>query len=390
MDDTGTSVLADIPLVGSKASPLLSAHVPLGFGLSASGGETKTAGNSVDDLIAAIIARTPDNAPSDQAHLTGNGRSFLNLLPSTVPLLVQTVVPQANENSSGQTLTLTGTSSASQHTALVIDAKNLPTGSKISLQNVDFAAVVGSASVNSNEAGQILTGDAANQHFSIVANSGSKVFSGGGDDGLQFNDSTAPLVSQSLLQTLDASSALLHGGAGSDTAQFSQAQSAYKVQQFDGYLQVSSIANPSQQVQLVNVENLQFSDGTVSVSSRAELNTLAGLYVTILGRQADVGGFDYWGGLQSNQYSLGQLALGMMGTEEGTARGFALTGDHAHDVGVLYQAIFNRPGDEVGLAYWTGMLDTGQLDLIGVANGFINAAEITNHKLSVTGWDFLT
>ncbi|WP_338849023.1 Ig-like domain-containing protein [Massilia sp. W12] len=395
VDDTGNGALADIPLVGSKDSPLLSAHVPLGFGLSSSGGESKAAGNSLEDLIAAIIATTPNNAPADQAHLTGNGQSFLNLLPSNVPLLVQTVTMQANANPPSQSLTLNGSSDTAQHTALVIDVRNLPTDSKITLNEVDFAAVVGAAHVSSNKAGQILTGDAASQHFSIVPNSGSKVFSGNGDDGLQFND----LITPQLLATLDGApsatmedgkQAMLHGGAGSDKAYFSQNKANYKVEQFDGYVMVSNLSAPDQTVKLVNVESLQFADAGSSVSSRAELNTVAGLYLSILGRQADVGGFGYWGGLQAANHSLGELALGMMGTAEGLARGFAMTGQSAHDVAVLYRAIFGREGEAGGLAYWTDLLDTGKLNLVGVANGFINAEEMTNHKLGTTGWDFLT
>ncbi|MBI3229249.1 MAG: DUF4214 domain-containing protein, partial [Burkholderiales bacterium] len=127
---------------------------------------------------------------------------------------------------------------------------------------------------------------------------------------------------------------------------------------------------------------------TVTLEHRAELNTVAGLYTAILGRQADLGGFDYWAGLQSAQTDLGAIALGMMSTLEGQNKGYSLNGQSTHDVEQLYKAIFNRASDAGGSAYWSHQLDSGTLSLVGVANAFIAAPEMEGHKLAVVGWDF--
>ena len=389
VDDTGNAVLADIPLSGN----VLTAHVPIGYGLNASGGASQPAGNSLDHLIAAILATTGDHDPADRSHLTGNGQDFLNLLPTTVPLLVETVVPIAGSGAPGTALTLTGTSSSSQQTALVINTGQLPSGSTLTLQNVDFAAIVGAANINANTAGQTLTGDAASQHFTVSATNSSQVFSGGGDDVLQVGSLATPLQAPSQLPiqstvTLTAP-VLLHGGSGNDSAQFLQPASAYKVDQHDGYVLVSNVASPTQISKLVNIESIQFGDGTLTVQNRAELNTVAGLYTSILGRQPELSGFEYWSGLQGNSHvSLGAIAVSMINTAESRAGGHVFNGQSAHDVGVLYQAIFNRAADAGGLAYWTGLMDNGSLTLVGVADGFINAAEMNGHKLAPNAWNF--
>ena len=389
VDDTGNSSLADIPLVTENSNSILSAHVPIGYGLTASGGASQSAGTSLEHLIAAIIASTPNNAMSDQAHLTGNGQNFLSLLPSSVPLLVQTVKPSSGATAPTQALQLNGNSTTTQHTALVIDASQLPDGSTINLQQVDFAAVVGNANVSGTTNGQILTGDAGNQHFTVGTTQTSQIFSGAGSDTLQFGTAAGLQAALARAQAPLDSVSLLHGGSGLDNAVFTLSAASYHVTQHDGYALVTNLATPSQQVQLVNVETVKFADQTVTLEHRTELNTLAGMYVSILGRQADVGGFDYWGGLQNNRTGLGEIAVAMMNTTEGHGKGFSFNGQSSHDVEQLYKGLFNRASDAEGLAYWSHLMDNGTLTLVGVANAFIAAQEMNGHKLTVTGWDFL-
>ena len=372
VDDTGSSGLADIPLATKDTGTILSAHVPLGFGLTASGGASQPAGNSLDHLIAAIIAATPNNAPSDQSHLTGNGQNFLSLLPSSVPLLVQTVVPTTGSTAPTQALTLTGSSSASQHTALVIDASQLPSGASLSLQQVDFAAIIGSVSVTGSTNGQILTGDAANQHFTIAAASGSQVFAGGGNDTLALGASQAP--QSATLAATPLTTTVLHGGQGSDTVVFSGARSDYTIENHDGYVMVTSSAQPDQQTLVINAESLTFSDATVAVETRSVLDTIAGLYKSILGRQADYLGMDYWGTEEKNGVSLGKMVLDLINSAEAQGtHAMVFNGNAAHDIGLLYQGVFNRSSDSGGLAYWVDAMAHGTT-LEQVAQSFATRA----------------
>jgi hypothetical protein len=392
-ESSGNSGVADIPLVTSGTANLLLAQVAPGFGLTATGGASLPAGDSLDHLIQAIRAATPDHPTSDQSHLTGNGLTFLTQLASTVPLLVQTITPTSGTTAPTGALTLTGTSTEGQHTALVIDASNLPAGSNLVLNSVDFAAIVGSVNVTGNTTGQILTGDAASQQFTVSSGSGSSVFSGGGDDRLLFG-STAPLQGATggagaMGAAGAANTTILHGGLGNDTAVFSGASADYTVVNHDGYVVVTAKAQPNQHALVLNAESLKFSDATVAVVNNAAISSIAGLYQDVLGRQADYLGVEFWTTAAKNGLSLGKIALDLIGSAEAQGRNAAaFNGDSAHDVELLYQNIFSRHSDAGGLTYWTDKMAHG-MTLEQVAQNFMVSEEVKLHKIGVQDWDFL-
>ncbi|MFL9920387.1 Ig-like domain-containing protein [Paraburkholderia fungorum] len=388
VDSSGNPGVADIPLVTAGSNNLLLAQLAPGYGLTASGGSSHPAGNSLEQLIEDIQASTPGQAASDQAHLTGNAQSFLSHLPGTVPLLIETIVPVSTAIAPIGTLALTGTSTEGQHTALVIDTQNLAAGSTLELEAIDFAAIVGTANIIGSTAGQILTGDSAPQHFTVSSGAGSSVFAGGGNDVLQFVSPAASATPAAAPGA--ASTTVLDGGAGVDTAVFNGARSDYTVQAHDGYIVVSGNAQPQQQVMVINVENLQFADVTVAVDNRAALTSIAGLYQDVLGRQADLQGFNFWGQQQQNGMTLGQIALDMISsTESQAAHPMVFNGDPAHDIQLLYQGIFGRAGDPAGVTFWINQMHQG-LTLAQVADDFVHAPEMNAHNIAPQNWDFVT
>ena len=397
----GAPNVADIPLVTANISSLLTAQVPIGTGLISTGGSSTPAGSSLTALTAAIKGQTAKHTTADQNHLLGNGSQFISLQATGVPLLINTVVVKNTDATSSIPLTLTGTSTTNQHTALIIDTSQLASNSNIVLNNVDFAAVVGAVTITGNTAGQIITGDLANQNVIVGTGTASQVYTGGGNDLMQYGPSTATattvdakvttaLVSNSTTagSLTAATSVLLNGGTGNDIAVFGKAQSAYSIDQRDGYVLVTDKADTSQRITVTNTESLKFSDGVVNVESRAELTVLAGLYQSVLGRQVDIVGFDYWGASQATGVSLGAIAVSMLGSTEATARGLSLNGDTSHDIATLYQAVFGRAPEASGLAYWKNLMAQGQ-SIVDVANGFMAASEIAEHKLAATGWDLI-
>ncbi|MRV73970.1 DUF4214 domain-containing protein [Duganella sp. FT92W] len=389
-DANEATPLADIPLSSNNGTTVLQAHVPVGFGLQSSGGASQPAGSSLEELIAAIAARTQGNAASDQAHLTGNGQQFLQLLPTTVPLLVQTVVVGGTASAAGQPLTLSGTSTASQHTALVIDTAGMGGSGSIVLQQVDFAAVVGSSTVTGSTPGQVLSGDSASQHFIVQSNSG-HVLSGGGNDQLQWSPSVSTGRAQQGApgDIVTPGALLLNGGTGADKVTFAGAQAGYTVVRSDAHVVVTDKASGAQAT-LANVETLQFSDGALALQSRGELGQLAALYQNILGRQADVSGFEYWGAQQQAKISMGDIALSMIRSAEAAeaaGRGIAFNGNASHDVGLLYQSIFARTADTAGAAYWVDAMQHGAR-LAQVVNGMLASAEMVGISKAPETWDF--
>ncbi|MFK3973972.1 DUF4214 domain-containing protein [Pseudomonas sp. NPDC087358] len=366
VDSTGNASTADIDLVGSGSGASLSAKLPVGYGLTAAAGAVKTVANSAETLKAAIDAVT---ANTDQAHQNVNGQHFLDKLADGSSLLVTTVTPVTASTAPTQALELDG-SSGSQLTALVIDAGQMGGKGSLVLNNVDFAAVVGQATVQGNTTGQVLTGDDASQSF-IVNASDSFVFAGGGSDTLQITSFAA------------ANNTVLQGGQGNDTVQFSGNSSLYNIEQHGGFTIVSSKDDPNQQVKVVNVESLSFADGAVSIPTDTQQTTLAALYEGLLGRQADVAGFDYW---TQQSLSIGGIGLSILNSTEAGAK--ALNGDTSHDIAAMYTAFFGRAADAAGQAYWTEQVQQGHLTFVQVADSLLTSAEMASHNKAPATWDF--
>lgn len=377
VEQTG-SPMADIPLVSGNGNPLLLAQVPVGYGLSALGAGNGPASSALDRLAAAINGVT--DSAADQAQFGHNAQGLFNALLSG-NVLVQTLTPIAGATVPGQPLLITGTTSDSQHTGLVIDATQLPAGSSLTLNAVDFAAVVGELSITGNTMGQVLSGDAASQSFTVTA-PGSLVFSGGGDDLLIYQPTAA---------TGSSAGTLLHGGVGNDTGVFSDVQSAYLIEQHAGYMLVTHRADPGVQVKLVNIETLDFADGSLAVPGNTTQSAVATLYQQILGRQADGVGFEYWNNLlNQGQINLGQAALDMAQSTESTLNGFAFNGQTGHDLNVLFRIILGRDIDPQGLAYWSQQYDQGQRSLVDMASDIVASNELVGRYLGPQDWDFVS
>jgi hypothetical protein len=377
-ESAGQSGVADIPLLSSGGVDLLLAQLAPGYGLSASGANLSAA-NAGDYLIAAILAATPGHAVGDQGHLTANGESFLAELASSGSLLVETVTPISSAPDG--VLTLSGPGAlAGQGVALVIESGGLAAGSTIVLQDVDFAAVIGAANVVAGSGSPVLTGDAASQHFTVQAGTTTEVYAGAGNDILSF---AAPASGTPAA----ASVTVLQGGEDSDVAAFSGALADFNVEYHNGYVLVSSKAAPQAKALVVNVEQLQFSDTTLALTSSSDLLIVAGLYETVLGRQADLGGFEFWSDVHQAGASWGRIALDMLNSSESTAANGAINGNAAHDVGLLYQVLFNRAADAGGLAYWTDLMSHGT-SLEQVANALVQSAEMVGHQRAALDWNF--
>jgi hypothetical protein len=377
---------------------LLLAQIAPGYGLTATAGASRPAGSSTEQLIQAILGVTPDHPSADQGHLTGNGVAFLNQLVASTPLLVSTIVPVSGASAPDGALTLTGTSGTSgtgQHTALVIDASDLAAGSKLVLNAVDFAAVVGAVNVTGNTPGQILTGDAAGQQFTVSSASGGAVFAGGGADTLVFNSPVAPTAraafpSAGALAAENAdTTTVLHGGLGNDRVAFNGKRADYIIDDHLSYVIVTAKAQPNQHALVVNAESLAFADDTVAVTAPASLHAIAGLYQSVLGRQADHHGIEFWTKAAEYGFSLGHIAMSIMqSVESQTRHPMLFNGDNDHDLELLYQGIFGRHSDAGGFAYWARAMAAG-VSLEDVASSFMRSEEIEIHKIGAQNLDFL-
>ncbi|NHZ32159.1 Ig-like domain-containing protein [Massilia rubra] len=388
-ESNGGASTADIALATSSGGNLLLAQLAAGVGLTASGGPSQAAGNSTEHLIQAILASTPGHPAADQSHLTGNGVVFLGKLGASLPLLVETIVAVGGANSASGALTLTGTSSATQATALVVDATKLAAGSQIVLNAVDFAAIVGAANVSGNTEGQILTGDAASQTFSTSADT-AYIFSGGGSDSLRLNwavgSATRAAAAEPAATPLPT---ILHGGLDADAGVFMGNSGDYTIARHESYVAITPKDQPQHTALAINLESLVFADTTIALEHRGEQSALAGLYKNVLGRQADYQGFEFWAQAEKSGVTLGHIALEIISSPEAQLLNKApFNGFIEHDLNLLYQSIFGRQSDAPGLAFWRAAMEQG-VSLEHVADEFLHSPEIAAHVVAPLQWDFI-
>lgn len=382
-DMAGADGIAVIPIVASSDSKPITATLSVDVGLSASVVHVeaiKSQGVFIDMLGSTFAPAAPVD---DRA-------KFAVELTKVI-----------SENSDGVTLGsyLVSTSAKPPVDAIfklgildsasILDASHTASGTKVTLDSTGgFAAILGKADVTLKGSGTVV-GDSASQTLAAYAGDVVKLLAGGGADKLSFMSAPkTPLGSAT-----DHASALaaptvatLDGGLGDDTAAFSGARSDYDVALHNGYAVVASKAAPDAKALVVNVEHLQFSDTTIALGQAAAQETLAALFQTVLGRQADVYGFEYWADRHDAGASWGAIALGMIASNESAAHQ-SFDGTAAHDIGVLYQALFNRQADAAGLAYWQNAMSHGT-SLEQVATALVDSVEMVGHQRLPADWDF--
>ncbi|MBP7335502.1 Ig-like domain-containing protein [Niveispirillum sp.] len=212
---TPSSTTADIPVVREQVFDAqtgqmqtvttLMIGVPAGVTVTSAGSGHRTdPGRSLTDLIREIEART-DAQDSARVDLSGGATGFLSSLASNSMLLVRSV----DIGGEGGTTAITGNSPASdQPIALVVNSTNAHGPVTVQLDHVDFAAIIGEATIVGGAGAQVVHGDNASQ--TMILGPGDDELHGGGG-----NDTVASTLGNDSLFGDDGDD-LLHGGAGDD------------------------------------------------------------------------------------------------------------------------------------------------------------------------------
>lgn len=120
---------------------------------------------------------------------------------------------------------------------------------------------------------------------------------------------------------------------------------------------------------LANVEVLSFA-GMVDTSAAA---TLGRLYESVLGRAPDAAGQTYWLNAIDNGTPMTTIAHAILFSEESQQKRGALSNEQF--VETLYQDVLGRQSDSEGLAWWTTVLQNGNMDRAGLLLQFVNSPE---------------
>ena len=101
--------------------------------------------------------------------------------------------------------------------------------------------------------------------------------------------------------------------------------------------------------------------------------TIQGIYIALFGRPADPAGLAYWTERTNNGEDLSSLISEMATLPEATDRFDGMS--NTEIVTTIYQALFNREPEEEGLQFFSEALENGNLDLSTVAINILDGAQ---------------
>jgi len=363
-EQVGNNTVADIPLFSAGGTPLLSAQVPTGYGLQVSGSTApKAASASLTDLIREIKAHTAAGS-QDQDSMVGGGSGFLSDLAANTPLLVHTVVPTVATTgvTGAEPLVIAGVPRAADGpmSALVIDARALPAGTDIQLQNVEFAAIIGAVRVTGGAGSQTVWGDSASQ--TIILGADDDVLHGGAGDDIVGsaggNDRIYGDEGNDLVFGGEGDD-YVDGGSGSDTVLLAGTGRADYSIRIDGGNVVMTHLNGGIDGRdtVANVETLRFAGNADVAVGSTDLGGLVRMYQGLFGRDADQGGINFWLGHSESGLSMRAIASYFVASAEAADRYGAMS--NTAFVDMLYRVGLERSAEGNGFAFWTARLDEG-------------------------------
>jgi VCBS repeat-containing protein len=401
--ETDNETLADIPLFSpenpEQSETLVS--VPVGVGISArSGNGAVPRDQAIGDLIT-YIKETTEEDDADRDELVGGGESFLGSLPETENLLVSRITLTSNGEVPSQPIRITSrTNNADEGDtdtvpeAFVIDVRQLPSGSVIELDGIEFAVIVGDATVTGGNGRNIVYGNEGNQVI-ILGEDDDELYGGSGDDtvGSKGGDDLIFGEAGDDIVFGGAGNDIVHGGLGNDVATFEGSLDDYTVLFNNASVTVTSKTDETDINHVINAEALRFADQEVSVVFDPVTETFAWLYGSVLGRQADLGGIEFYVGRYLDEgIALGGIALEMLRSQEFTDSNGAVAFDQIETIGemveTLYEHLHGRASDSEGFAHWVSELESGT-SIEAVVGEFMHSEEMQlNGVIIDTGWSF--
>ena len=340
-----------------------------------------------DQALANLVASIEDKVPGNLSEQTQTAANWLSTRPDGTQLDIRTLT-FTSDLATNEPIEIRGetdNSTSGFQEAFVIDVTALPSGSRLQLDNIDYASIKGAVSIEGGEGDNVVIGD--NEAQVIVLGPGDdELHGGGGNDVIGSKGGDDLLFGDSGDDELfgGAGADLLHGGSDSDMASYEGNRDDYIVTQQFGVITVQSKDDASDIDTLINIETLSFADDELALSYDEDLQWITGLYTQVLGRQADVEGVQYWAQHSANGVSRAEMALSMLNSEE-SGRVVQEDGDY---LDLLYTGLLGRDADDAGKAYWSGELMAGA-SMRDVVDSFMFSEEMRSHDLDAVQWDFL-
>jgi Ca2+-binding RTX toxin-like protein len=211
----------------------------------------------------------------------------------------------------------------------------------------------------------------------IVAGDQADVLSGEGG-----NDTLMGLAGDDTLNGGDGNDLLaggngndrLDGGAGIDTAQVQSPSSATKVWVEKGLVHVQDLKGAGGTDVLTGVERLMLADRSIALDVEGNAGKIYRIYQAAFDRAPDSVGIGFWIAQADLGTSVAEVAKGFVLSDEFKALyGAAPTNQEL--VNRLYQNVLHRAGDQGGIEFWLGVLDSKAATVAEVLAGFAESPE---------------
>ena len=199
-------------MIEADGDPILRAVLPNGMHVDAHGPAEQQSAETAQATLAGLInERIAAGSNTATARLVALAQGIGSGIAADNRLTVRSIVPTAGGTTvPGTPIRISGTSDDSDGLeAIVVDTTNLPTGTVLTLNDVDIAFIIGSTTVNGGVGNNRAFGDDANQ--SIMLGVGDDTLLGGGG-----NDTVASAEGNDVLSGDDGDD-LVYGGLDNDT-----------------------------------------------------------------------------------------------------------------------------------------------------------------------------
>lgn len=355
-------------------------------------------GTSADTLRDLLIAASDTKINEEQVFeeiLQSGIDSYVRTVQDQEAVTVHALTFESDGTVPGQPILVTGTDASDTQTlnsqeALIIDARNLPPGTVLQLDKVEFAIILGEVKVEGGEGRNFVIGDDSAQYI-VLGEDDDVLRGGGGDDTIGSRGGDDQLFGDNGNDALFGGTGhnLLHGGEGSDVATYEGNIEDFLITRDHGKTLVSSLLDPGMQDTLINAELIRFSNQDYQIENSNEFSLIATLYHQVLGRQAEIDGFQYWAAISADGQSLGRIAMGFLrSVEKASAESRDFDALSAEDqIESLYNDLLGRASEEAGKVYWLEQLNSGTA-IEDIASGFVYSPEFAGMQLNTTEWNF--
>lgn len=178
----------------------------------------------------------------------------------------------------------------------------------------------------------------------------------------------------------------IDGGAGSDSVRYTGSIADFKIERTaDGGVSVTDLKGGNGTDILHHVEEIQFADKAfLPVDVNGASGQLFRLYHAALDRTPDDPGMIYWEAQMEKDARLESIASDFINSAE-YQKLYGTGHTNAELVGEYYQHILGRAGEQAGIDFWAGVLDSHAATNAQVLAAISDSPENVQHSVTLIG-----